>query len=147
MYLDLCGYRMFLHTASENIRPVPPLISTYPDERATTRRTDGDSAASAGNRIREKRGVMSDTTVSTGDPLSQQVVKGPKRLWAICRNAERTEIARALVENGHNRTHAAHALGISRRTLLNKIKQYGLTRAICRQLAGDVLPQPPAVAA
>jgi DNA-binding NtrC family response regulator len=90
---------------------------------------------------------MSDTTVSTGDPLSQQVVKGPKRLWAICRNAERTEIARALVENGHNRTHAAHALGISRRTLLNKIKQYGLTRAICRQLAGDVLPQPPAVAA
>ena len=90
---------------------------------------------------------MSDTTVSTGDPLSQQVVKGPKRLWAICRNAERTEIARALVENGHNRTHAAHALGISRRTLLNKIKQYGLTRAICRQLAGDVLPQPPVVAA
>ena len=89
---------------------------------------------------------MSDTTVSIGDPLSQQVVKGPKRLWAICRNAERTEIARALVENGHNRTHAAHALGISRRTLLNKIKQYGLTRAICRQLAGDVLPQPPVVA-
>jgi len=89
---------------------------------------------------------MSDTSVSMGDPLSQQVVKGPKRLWAICRNAERTEIARALVENGHNRTHAAHALGISRRTLLNKIKQYGLTRAICRQLAGDVLPQPPVVA-
>jgi DNA-binding NtrC family response regulator len=90
---------------------------------------------------------MSDTTVSVSDPLSQQVVKGPKRLWAICRNAERTEIARALVENGHNRTHAAHALGISRRTLLNKIKQYGLTRAICRQLAGDVLPQPPVVVA
>jgi DNA-binding NtrC family response regulator len=90
---------------------------------------------------------MSDTTLTVSDPLSQQVVKGPKRLWAICRNAERTEIARALVENGHNRTHAAHALGISRRTLLNKIKQYGLTRAICRQLAGDVLPQPPAQAA
>jgi DNA-binding NtrC family response regulator len=88
---------------------------------------------------------MSDTTLTVGDPLAAQVTKGPKRLWAICRNAERTEIARALVENGHNRTHAAHALGISRRTLLNKIKQYGLTRAICRQLAGDVLPQPPAV--
>ena len=99
-----------------------------------------------GTHLREERGVMSDTTVSVSDPLSQQVVKGPKRLWAICRNAERTEIARALVENGHNRTHAAHALGISRRTLLNKIKQYGLTRAICRQLAGDVLPQPPVAA-
>ena len=86
---------------------------------------------------------MSDTTLTVGDPLSQQVVKGPKRLWAICRNAERNEIARALVENGHNRTHAANALGISRRTLLNKIKQYGLTRVICRQLAGDVLPQAP----
>jgi DNA-binding NtrC family response regulator len=89
----------------------------------------------------QERGVMSDTTTSAAE--SQQTAKPSKRLWAICRNAERTEIARALIENGHNRTHAAAALGISRRTLLNKIKQYGLTRVICRQLAGDVLPQPP----
>jgi DNA-binding NtrC family response regulator len=87
---------------------------------------------------------MSDTTLSAAE--TQQTAKPSKRLWAICRNAERTEIARALIENGHNRTHAAAALGISRRTLLNKIKQYGLTRAICRQLAGDVLPQPPVTA-
>lgn len=60
---------------------------------------------------------------------------GTGRLWSICRAAERTEIARALEENSQNRTHAAIALGISRRTLLNKIKQYGLTRDICRQLA------------
>jgi len=66
-----------------------------------------------------------------------------KRLWQICREAERCEIARALVEEGHNRTHAANALGISRRTLLNKIKGYGLTRAVCRQLAGDILPVAP----
>ncbi len=66
--------------------------------------------------------------------------KGSKRLWAICRAAERTEIARALVENGHNRTHAANALGISRRTLLNKIKAYGLTRLVCRQLAQGAAP-------
>ena len=92
----------------------------------------------------QERGVMSDTTTSAAE--SQQAAKPSKRLWAICRNAERTEIARALIENGHNRTHAAAALGISRRTLLNKIKQYGLTRVICRQLAGDVLPQPPVVA-
>ncbi len=81
---------------------------------------------------------MAEIMQSASDTLSQQVAKGPKRLWAICRNAERVEIARALIENGHNRTHAANALGISRRTLLNKIKQYGLTRLICRQLAGDV---------
>jgi DNA-binding NtrC family response regulator len=80
---------------------------------------------------------MSEIMQSAGEQLSQQVVKAPKRLWAICRNAERVEIARALIENGHNRTHAANALGISRRTLLNKIKGYGLTRLICRQLAGD----------
>ena len=59
------------------------------------------------------------------------------RLWSICRAAERTEIARALEEHGQNRTHAAVALGISRRTLLNKIKQYGLTRDICKQLSAN----------
>jgi DNA-binding NtrC family response regulator len=134
----------FLHTAPENIRPDLLRLATYPIERESARcEVMGIDPLRAGNDSeREERGVMSDTTLTVGDPLSQQVVKGPKRLWAICRNAERTEIARALVENGHNRTHAAHALGISRRTLLNKIKQYGLTRAICRQLAGDVLPQP-----
>jgi transcriptional regulator with PAS, ATPase and Fis domain len=73
--------------------------------------------------------------------------RASKRLWAICRAAERTEIGRALVENGHNRTHAASALGISRRTLLNKIKAYGLTRAVCRQLAGDQPQQPQLVRA
>ena len=88
---------------------------------------------------------MSEIAMSVGEVLSQQVtpgLKAPKRLWAICRAAERTEIARALVENAHNRTHAAVALGISRRTLLNKIKQHALTRAICRQLAGDVRMAP-----
>jgi DNA-binding NtrC family response regulator len=81
---------------------------------------------------------MSQVSMPVGEVLAEQVVKGPKRLWAICRAAERTEIARALVENAHNRTHAAAALGISRRTLLNKIKQHSLTRTLCRQLAGDV---------
>ena len=133
----------FLHTAPEIIRPVLALLATYLLNVHRFVAQMGIRTASSWKRSeREERGVMSDTTLTVGDPLSQQVVKGPKRLWAICRNAERTEIARALVENGHNRTHAAHALGISRRTLLNKIKQYGLTRAICRQLAGDVLPQP-----
>jgi DNA-binding NtrC family response regulator len=82
---------------------------------------------------------MADMTMSATETLSKPS-KGSKRLWAICRAAERTEIARALVENSHNRTHAAMALGISRRTLLNKIKQHALTRAICRQLAGEVHP-------
>ena len=44
------------------------------------------------------------------------------------------EIARVLEEYRQNRTHAAIALGISRRTLLNKIKQYGLTVQVCKEL-------------
>ena len=70
--------------------------------------------------------------ITTTDRIRMEIENGPRRLWAICRSAERQEIARALEEHGHNRTHAAHALGISRRTLLNKIKQYDLSRSACR---------------
>ena len=72
------------------------------------------------------------------DNISLPVEKGSKRLWAICRAAERAEIARVLEEHRQNRTHAAAALGISRRTLLNKIKQFGLTHQACK----EYLPQP-----
>ena len=70
------------------------------------------------------------------DPIRSEIENGPKRLRAICRGAERAEIARALMEHQHNRTHTAGALGISRRTLINKIKEYALTRAACRQYSG-----------
>jgi DNA-binding NtrC family response regulator len=66
--------------------------------------------------------------------LERQSLKGgSRRLWNVCRAAERAEIAKALEEHRQNRTHAAVALGISRRTLLNKIKQYTLTPAACRE--------------
>jgi two-component system response regulator AtoC len=39
---------------------------------------------------------------------------------------ERDTIVRALEKWNGNRTRAAEELGISRRTILNKIKQYGL---------------------
>jgi two-component system response regulator AtoC len=41
---------------------------------------------------------------------------------------ERAAIERALANRGGNRTKAAEELGISRRTMLNKIKKYGLGR-------------------
>lgn len=41
--------------------------------------------------------------------------------------AERDYIAKVLAQHNGNRTHAAKALGIARRTLLNKIAQHGLT--------------------
>ena len=45
---------------------------------------------------------------------------GPKTM----REVEREAIVDALAKTGGNRTHAAEALGISRRTLQNKIKEY-----------------------
>ncbi|MCK4258437.1 MAG: sigma-54-dependent Fis family transcriptional regulator [Halanaerobiales bacterium] len=39
---------------------------------------------------------------------------------------ESSRIREALIKNNGNRTHAAAELGISRRTIINKIKQYGL---------------------
>jgi len=41
-------------------------------------------------------------------------------------SAERAAIEAALARHGGNRTHAALELGISRRTIINKIKLYGL---------------------
>lgn len=78
------------------------------------------------------------------DPIRTEIENGPRRLRAICRGAERAEIARALMEHGHNRTHTAGALGISRRTLINKIRAYALTRAACRHYSSAPPPPVPA---
>ena len=42
------------------------------------------------------------------------------------RTLERETIVRALEHASGNRTHASHALGISVRTLRNKIREFGL---------------------
>jgi DNA-binding NtrC family response regulator len=81
------------------------------------------------------------TEITTNESESKE----SKRLWAICRAAERGEIAKVLEEFRQNRTHAAMALGISRRTLLNKIKQYGLTPQICRELVHAPASSPAAL--
>lgn len=80
--------------------------------------------------------MLTEETPRT-DKINTEVKNGPRRLWAICRAAERAEIARALEECRQNRTHAAMALGISRRTLLNKIKAYGLTPQACKDYVSN----------
>jgi two-component system response regulator AtoC len=41
---------------------------------------------------------------------------------------ERTQIEAALLSSGGNQTRAAKVLGIGRRTLVNRVKQFGLRR-------------------
>jgi two-component system response regulator AtoC len=47
-------------------------------------------------------------------------------LKSITRQTERTIIRQALEASGNNRTKAAEAIGLSRRALLMKIKEYDL---------------------
>ena len=53
--------------------------------------------------------------------------------------AERKHVALALQHTGGNKRKAAHLLGISRSTLLNKVRKYGLTLALlaCQLVAGN----------
>ncbi len=52
---------------------------------------------------------------------------GALPLGASVADAERGAIENALKASGGNRTHAAKALGISRRTLHNKLREYGIS--------------------
>lgn len=59
-----------------------------------------------------------------------QSAAGPDRAHAtlaeILEDVERSVILRTLREHGYNRSKTAQALGINRRTLYAKLKQYGL---------------------
>jgi two-component system response regulator AtoC len=77
-------------------------------------------------------------TAAAGNPSARQAEPGdlpagssdPAREPGslLLRSAERDLIEKALKEHGGNRTRAAKALGISRRTIIYKIKEYGLER-------------------
>jgi transcriptional regulator with PAS, ATPase and Fis domain len=66
----------------------------------------------------EEFGEMT-TAVASGDTLMDTAGE-------IYAAAERQMILDALAKAGNNRTRAAEAMGISRRTLQNKIKKYGI---------------------
>ena len=59
--------------------------------------------------------------------LTEAASSGPVALGASVAGAERSAIEAALKSSGGNRTHAAKALGISRRTLHNKLNDYGIS--------------------
>lgn len=65
---------------------------------------------------------------SVAEPQSNSSVSSPLALKDILAETERRVIAQALDEAKWNRTQAARVLGISRRQLFDKIKQYGMER-------------------
>jgi DNA-binding NtrC family response regulator len=60
-------------------------------------------------------------------PRLSESASGPVALGASVAGAEKAAIEAALKSSGGNRTHAAKALGISRRTLHNKLNEYGIS--------------------
>ncbi|HLY09449.1 MAG TPA: sigma-54 dependent transcriptional regulator [Planctomycetota bacterium] len=59
-------------------------------------------------------------------PRLTESAAGPVALGASVAGAEKSAIEAALKSSGGNRTHAAKTLGISRRTLHNKLNEYGI---------------------
>jgi DNA-binding NtrC family response regulator len=80
---------------------------------------DGDTL------LREHLGASAAPSVSGGDEQGE-----PKTLEEAARAAQRVAetamIGRAMKESGGNKTRAAQALGVSYKTLLTKIKDYGI---------------------
>jgi len=66
-----------------------------------------------------------DAIMLTGDPQAGEPGAGPTRVGRTVADVERELIIDTLQHCLGNRTHAANILGISIRTLRNKLKQYG----------------------
>lgn len=121
--------RHFMSRAAQRLRLPLPMISRAAMNRLCAHDWPGN--------VRELRNV-SERLILTGSTVidSQHVDRhlGAKALPTADRpvlsikESERITIARALEYFGGNRTHAAEALGIGRRTLQLKIHEYGLDR-------------------
>jgi len=67
-----------------------------------------------------------DARVSSGVPTASASAAPPIRLSEAVAGAERDAIRRALASTGGSRTEAAKKLGVSRKTLWQKMKTYGI---------------------
>ncbi|HEX4629151.1 MAG TPA: response regulator [Gemmatimonadales bacterium] len=102
-------------------------------EHAVNRPVDLDHVAAATARVCEKVRLARENMLLRGElerlqPAQPDVVGGdpPHEPQALA-EVERLHIEKTLRFHGGNRTRAAHELGISRATLINKIKSYGFT--------------------
>lgn len=126
-------------TALGGEKPTPPkelfsLLVTYPFpgnvrelesiifDAATSCKSDKLSLESFRSYIREAEPVTK--TGAEGQPVAASGLK--EKIETISQMTEKQMIVEALSKTNQNRTRAAELLGISRRTLQNKIKEYGL---------------------
>jgi transcriptional regulator with PAS, ATPase and Fis domain len=61
-------------------------------------------------------------------PAEPHAQAGPGQLPAAIKALERDQVIQALEHSGGNQTQAAKQLGIARRTLINRMEEYGLSR-------------------
>jgi two-component system response regulator AtoC len=61
--------------------------------------------------------------------LPEDALAIPETTARVVRDVERELIRRALARTANNRTEAAKLLGLSRRALVYKLKEYGLGRS------------------
>jgi DNA-binding NtrC family response regulator len=132
----------FLEKASKTLgkeKPAPPaelssLLATYPFpgnvrelesmifDAVTSCKTERLSLEPFRSYIRQDKSFA--RTEATGQPDAASTLK--EKIETISHMTEKQMIIDALNKSGQNRTKAAQLLGISRRTLQNKIKEYGL---------------------
>jgi transcriptional regulator with GAF, ATPase, and Fis domain len=73
------------------------------------------------------------TSPPTGSPGTSGAVLAPDDWNAEMKDLERKRLLQALEQCGGNQTRAAELLGISRRTLVSRLSEFGLTRSRRRQ--------------
>ncbi len=125
---------------------MPPLHFLVFDQDAERRRSLAESLRAAGHRVFEtgEPQVASDWLAGPGidglflglappnlnvELLRAAICPSESPLPVSLEAAERLHIARTLEHTGGNRRQAALTLGISRSTLLHKIRKYGLDDA------------------
>ncbi len=148
LYYRLAVLPLFLPPLRNRREDIPPLVDHFlrvscERHRRPVLRVSNDAMAALGQapwpgNVRELQHVVERAVVTArAGTLTAEDLRGrtpqsdqPADLWTVGseakRRAERERIARALHEADGNRSRAARLLGVSRASLYNKIRIYGL---------------------